>query len=211
MTNLCKDREFRDWIDARVIWCQSLLVDELLKREIIWWDEVTNLYDEEEDEYRDVYEWWLVESWLLDMLEEHGSPVLRTDFGSWWGRPPDNPSRSMEYSRIFTAHSIPESSYTQRGPGILGPRGGRFPMSTEQQHHIPEQPAGRVLPLAVRADVEELLEWELWRTYCDLYRYRWGVTPAPIVQQRWSQSVRTVLIETMPARPKERGDELLTL
>ena len=41
---------------------------------------------EPESESQEIYEWWIVNEWLLDKLEEKGEPVLRTDYGNWWGR-----------------------------------------------------------------------------------------------------------------------------
>lgn len=35
---------------------------------------------------RDIYEWWLVSSWLADQLADMGEPVIRNGFGYWWGR-----------------------------------------------------------------------------------------------------------------------------
>jgi len=38
------------------------------------------------DNPQDVFEWWVVSDWLLDKLEANGQPVMRTDWGNWWGR-----------------------------------------------------------------------------------------------------------------------------
>ena len=37
-------------------------------------------------EPQEVYEWWLVSSWLAGQLKEIGEPVLDNDYGYWWGR-----------------------------------------------------------------------------------------------------------------------------
>jgi len=42
--------------------------------------------DRAESEPKEIYEWWLVRRDFLDDLEEKGEPVLRTDYGDWWGR-----------------------------------------------------------------------------------------------------------------------------
>lgn len=86
MTDLSNDRAYREWVEVRVKYCQTVLVDELLKREVFLWENVENIYDEEEEECKTVFEWWIVDRWLLEALEKHGAPVLRSDFGSWWGR-----------------------------------------------------------------------------------------------------------------------------
>ena len=42
--------------------------------------------DEPEQEAQEIFDWWVVSGWLLDKLEAHGEPVLKTDYGDWWGR-----------------------------------------------------------------------------------------------------------------------------
>jgi len=39
-----------------------------------------------EPEPQEIYQWWIVSDWLADKLEQHGEPVLRNNFGVWWGR-----------------------------------------------------------------------------------------------------------------------------
>lgn len=67
--------------------CQTGLVEELLKREIAYCDDIANSYDlSEPEEPNEVYEWWVCDRWLLGKLEAHGQPVLHSNFGDWWGR-----------------------------------------------------------------------------------------------------------------------------
>ena len=35
---------------------------------------------------QEIYEWWAVTEWLADKLIEFGQPVLKNDYGQWWGR-----------------------------------------------------------------------------------------------------------------------------
>ena len=42
--------------------------------------------DELDTKPQEIFEWWLCTGWLLDKLEKQGEPILRTDFGAWWGR-----------------------------------------------------------------------------------------------------------------------------
>ena len=55
-------------------------------------EQVLNQYDQEvqemidKQEPQEIFEWWLVSDWLLERLEEQGEPILKTDFGNWWGR-----------------------------------------------------------------------------------------------------------------------------
>ena len=39
-----------------------------------------------EPEPREIYEWWAVTDWLGDKLIQFDEPVLRNDYGTWWGR-----------------------------------------------------------------------------------------------------------------------------
>lgn len=78
-------RELSGFVQNRVLACQTSLVEELLKREVLCFDDIRNLGTDGEDP-EDIYEWWIVDRWLLDKLEAHGQPVLRTEYGDWWGR-----------------------------------------------------------------------------------------------------------------------------
>lgn len=42
--------------------------------------------DAPENEPQEPLEWWTCSSWLMDKLEAYGEPVLRTDYGDWYGR-----------------------------------------------------------------------------------------------------------------------------
>ena len=35
---------------------------------------------------QEVFEWWLVSDWLAGELDALGCPLLRNDYGTWWGR-----------------------------------------------------------------------------------------------------------------------------
>ncbi len=59
-------------------------------------------------------------------------------------------------------------------------------------------------PLASRADVHELLEWELWRTFCGLYRHHWGLWPRPDIQAQCMNAIRQIIREGQPPRYNER-------
>jgi hypothetical protein len=89
--------------------CQTALVEELLKREIFSWDDVENLYPticpncntelplEQDDckicghdkfsQPQEIFQWFLInEEFLIEDLIKAGKPVLKNEFGSWWGR-----------------------------------------------------------------------------------------------------------------------------
>ena len=105
--------------------CQSMLVDELMQKEVISIDQYENLFmsderikeyhnvttDEEVQEIKDngsdineVYEHWLVSDWLLEKLREQEEPILETDYETWWGR-------TCSGQAILLDHNIQELAY----------------------------------------------------------------------------------------------------
>tara|TARA_R100000900_G_C3313083_1_gene160081 strand:+ start:46 stop:531 length:486 start_codon:yes stop_codon:yes gene_type:complete len=105
--------------------CQSMLVHELMEKEILYPDHYENLFmsderikeyhnvstDEEVEEIRnngsdinEVYEHWLVSDWLLDKLREQEEPILETDYETWWGR-------TCSGQAILLDHNIQELAY----------------------------------------------------------------------------------------------------
>jgi hypothetical protein len=97
--------ELRDFVGREVYYNQSMLVGELFDKEIFSYEDVVNYYrtaemlenegysDEDIERMTDngenaqeVFEWWLCSDFLSKRLKEQGEPILKTDFGSWWGR-----------------------------------------------------------------------------------------------------------------------------
>ncbi|WMU08095.1 hypothetical protein vBCtySFA67_00077 [Clostridium phage vB_CtyS-FA67] len=48
-------------------------------------DKINDL-EAEQEEPRDIFEWWAVSDWLARKLEEAGEPILVNAYGTWWGR-----------------------------------------------------------------------------------------------------------------------------
>lgn len=109
--NIKKQEKLRDFVREYVYANQTMLIVELLEKEIVSYDEIENLYTKEnwcdkckkdveikengyckecgwevEPEPQEIYEWWLVNNWLLDRLEKKSEPILRSDYENWWGR-----------------------------------------------------------------------------------------------------------------------------
>lgn len=53
--------------------------------------------NEIEQEPQEIYEWWLCSEWLLEKLEEQGEPIIRTDYGDWWGRTTTGQAIVLDY------------------------------------------------------------------------------------------------------------------
>ena len=94
-----KQDRLRRFVSANVIRCQTHLVEDKL----LDIDEVENLfyteselkemgYSDVEDamddgaDIKEVFEWWLVDEWFANRLDEHNEPLLRNEYGVWWGR-----------------------------------------------------------------------------------------------------------------------------
>ncbi len=75
-------RELQSFVNREVHTCQSALVEELLSKEIVSYDDFVNLYDEETEEYQEVFEYWIVSEWLAEKLENAGEPIIKSDFGT---------------------------------------------------------------------------------------------------------------------------------
>lgn len=92
---------------SREIYCnQTLLVDDLLGKDILSYDEIENLYPKicqncevefendrcpgcgryQSDNQQEIFEWYCVSDWLAKKLAGLGEPVLFSDYGTWWGR-----------------------------------------------------------------------------------------------------------------------------
>lgn len=117
-------RECHDFVGRFVHVCQSSLVDEMLKKGIFEYDDIEKLsttFEEDskgtcsicdiedeklnenkvcencfEPEDQEIYEWWVIESGFAYRLEERGEPILKNDYGTWWGRTCTGQSISMD-------------------------------------------------------------------------------------------------------------------
>lgn len=119
MLDIQKQEALRKFVEEEVYTCQSMFIEEALKKEFFSWDDVENIYrpfdalkidagicagcglitdqlDYEtvkckdcysnDQEMREIYEWWLVSDWLTIMLRKCGQPLLNNEYGTWWGR-----------------------------------------------------------------------------------------------------------------------------
>src|SRR5579864_5766786 len=81
---MATQNELRQFVDREVYCCQSMLVDELLRRDFFSFDEIENL--DQGSEMQEIYEWWIVSDWLAEKLKKQGEPILDNNYGTWWGR-----------------------------------------------------------------------------------------------------------------------------
>lgn len=96
-------RELEEFVHNNILNCQTYLVNEMLAKEFVNYDDIVNLYLTDEqlkengydnpeeaknngEDMQEIFEWWLCDDWILSKLEKQGEPILKTDFGSWWGR-----------------------------------------------------------------------------------------------------------------------------
>lgn len=90
-------RTTKQIVDQEVYVCQTSLVEELLSHELIYYDDIINLYDDD-DEPQEVFQWFAVSDWLAVQLEEMGYPIIRHDLGTWYGRTCFGQALYMDYN-----------------------------------------------------------------------------------------------------------------
>ena len=92
------------FIAREVLTCFSYEMDELIKKQIINWEDVENMYLDSEENYKDagyesaqeyedsgenyqeIFEWWIITDWLCKKLRDKGEPVLEWGNNCYWGR-----------------------------------------------------------------------------------------------------------------------------
>ena len=102
-----------EFVNREVLTCFSYEMQEILSHDIVSYDDIENLYvntcpycgytfdndidicqvceknghiEELEQEPQEIYEWWIVTSYLCDKLRENGEPVLEWGNNCYWGR-----------------------------------------------------------------------------------------------------------------------------
>ena len=79
-------------VDDMILDNQNLVIEELMKHDDCIRDELENC-----DEDTDVLEWWLVTSYLADMLKDNGEVILAAYDCHWWGRQTSGQGLSMDW------------------------------------------------------------------------------------------------------------------
>ena len=67
---------------------QTMLVEELLKKSIISYDDIEWIYNEETEEYKEVYQWLIFnnfDSRDYEKLIANNIPVIQSDYETWVG------------------------------------------------------------------------------------------------------------------------------
>lgn len=96
-------------VNQEILLCQTSLVEKLLSSEIVQYEDITNTYEEDEDEepeQKEIYEWWAVTNWFAMKLEDQGESILDTEYGTWWGRSTTGQNIKMDYVMEEIAKSI---------------------------------------------------------------------------------------------------------
>ena len=113
---LAQDTTTKYIVNNHIYYCQSGLVDDLLKRGFFDYEEITNYYEQEEDESgnydapKEIHEWWLVSDWLENKLKEVDEAILETDHGNWYGRCATGQALCLDYNlqKIVYDMDVPE-------------------------------------------------------------------------------------------------------
>lgn len=86
--------------------CQSSLVDKLLADEIlISYEDISNQYTEDE-EFKEVYEWYSISEYLKERLLEVWAVVIDSNYGIRWGRTETGQSLTMDNDLSLVADEI---------------------------------------------------------------------------------------------------------
>lgn len=115
------EKQVNTLVERDVLCNQTYLVDELLKRGyndntpiINYYGDIINITINSEEEAKDmgydslealqesgedqkeVFEWWLLSDWLAEKLEALGCVVIKSDYGTWWGRTETGQALTMD-------------------------------------------------------------------------------------------------------------------
>jgi len=91
------ESEFNGTFDEKMTITQRLRKKSELKQRFNTLESDIELLENAEYQYKEVFEWWVVSSWLLEKLKEQGEPILDNDFGEWWGRCTTGQAISLDY------------------------------------------------------------------------------------------------------------------
>jgi hypothetical protein len=67
---------------------QTMLVDSLLKNEIISYADIQGMYNEETEEYTEIFQWLIFNNFYWDDYEKLikvGIPIIQSDYETWVG------------------------------------------------------------------------------------------------------------------------------
>jgi len=98
-------RKLDEFVNREVIYSASALVYELSNKGTLNEEELCSLYygeliegTEDEPEYEEIFEHWIVSEYLADRLEEKGESITRNFYGfTIWGRSCTGQAISMDY------------------------------------------------------------------------------------------------------------------
>jgi len=76
IVNLYEQTSFKDW--------QEVQGETYLKNNNI--EQQKKDYEDREELAQEIFEWWVVDEWMAQKLIDQGEPVLKNDYGYWWGR-----------------------------------------------------------------------------------------------------------------------------
>ena len=85
MSDFDKQKALGEFIDRHIFLEQTMLIEHLISNGVSGFD----LFEDVEN-FRigdtEIFEWWIVSSWLANRLKELDEPILKNDYGIWWGR-----------------------------------------------------------------------------------------------------------------------------
>ena len=74
------------FVEREVFSCVSYLVGDCIEKGVINYEDIENNTEDTDGNYPEIFEYWLVSSYLFDKLKEKGEPVIETHALKIWGR-----------------------------------------------------------------------------------------------------------------------------
>ena len=81
-----EQREVEKRIDQEILKNCTFLMSDLLEKQLIEYEEIKNYYNEDEEKYKDVFEWYFISEWLFNQLNKKKAVVISSEYGFIYGR-----------------------------------------------------------------------------------------------------------------------------
>ena len=80
-----EQREVEKRIDQEILKNCTFLMSDLLENQLIEYEELENYYNKN-DEPKEVFEWYFINEWLYNQLQEKNAVVINSEYGYIYGR-----------------------------------------------------------------------------------------------------------------------------
>ncbi len=97
LQNIALDEMCRKFWNNQRAWCQTSLIKYLFSENTPGFhlsniDHIYYTNEDGEEGEQDILEWWHVNSYIAGLLSEQWEPILKNNYGIWWGRCKNSPN-----------------------------------------------------------------------------------------------------------------------